>query len=283
MVDHMTSDLIDDFSTTSVEDLLEMPHAAKLTLIDVLPILASPDNGMRLSINATDDELSDGVNEYPLISGIPILYPKLISKAFLQEGLAFEYYKESKLQYFLLSQIKQRGEINAPSTSIYYQRHLFRMKNFLKDFGGTVLDIGCDNVNVGASLFPIGSNYIGIDPFSSETGQFKIVGVGEILPFASSSFDTVVFNTSLDHILDYNTALEEAYRVLKPGGMIVLSTLIWIEKASLLNDAIHFHHFRDFEILGALSQHGEQVSIKKYLYKEDAHRYGMYVAFRKRS
>ena len=188
-----------------------------------------------------------------------------------------KYYDDSKLQYFLLSQIKQRGDINAASSNVHYKRHLFRMKEFVKNCRGTILDVGCDNVETSAALFNEECNYLGLDPFSSSKSNFRVVGVGEYLPFCDKSMDNVVFNTSLDHILDYHQALEEARRVLKPGGHIYLSTLIWTANASLLNDAVHFHHFREYEILGALEDmHVEQAV--RYQYKEDQHRYGLYLS-----
>lgn len=168
-----------------------------------------------------------------------------------------------------------------PSESIHYQRHLYRMKEFLNEYEGLALDVGCDNTDIGASLFSSKSKYLGLDPFASDNTKFKVIGVGETLPFKSSIFDLVLFNTSLDHILDYNTAIEEAYRVLKTGGVLVISILIWHKNTTLLRDMVHFHHFRDFEIIGAISQKGIIINQKEYSYKGDDNRYGLYIAARK--
>lgn len=265
----------------TVEDLMKFPHSVKIAFEEALSLFASPDNGKELQLSDSGDSLNDGDFSFPIKNGLPVLYPKSINAAFLQNGLELDYFKESQLQYFLLSQIKQKGEINASSDSIPYQRHLFRMKNFLKEFGGMVLDIGCDNIDIGAALLSENSRYLGLDPFASDSEKFKVVGVGEKLPFKNEVFDLAIFNTSLDHILDYHTAIEEAYRVLKPGGVLVICSLIWLEKASLLNDSVHFHHFRDFEIIGSISQYGEVIKQKRYTYKDDKHRYGLFVASKK--
>lgn len=278
----MSLSLKQEFSSVSPEELAAVKHARILNFKEVKEILASPDTKEKLSLEDSNSYLFDSKYQYPVKEGQPILYPNIITSAFLANGLDFEYYSESKLQYFLLSQIKQRGEINAPATSMHYQRHLYRMKKILNCCKGLVLDIGCDDVQIGASLFSEDCEYVGLDPFSTGGDSFKVVGVGEALPFANEIFDAVAFNTSLDHILDYHLGIEEAFRVLKVGGVLVISTLIWTDKnASLLNDAVHFHHFRDYEILGTVQKYGEIMELNNYPYKEDEHRYGMYISVKK--
>jgi len=269
--------LIKDERVITAEQLQGQPHATVLSFSEVMPFLASPDSGKPLRMREDQSGLTDGDHDYPIVDGIPALYPANISKAFLGGGLELEYYDDSKLQYFLLSQIKQRGEINAGSTSVPYQKHLFRMKEFLKDCCGTVLDVGCDNVDISASLLNEKCRYIGLDPFSSSKSNFRLIGVGEFLPVRDESIDNVIFNTSLDHILDYHTAIDEAFRVLKPGGRILISTFAWRYNATILSDSVHFHHFREFEILGALSKYNV-TELKRYESpKGDKHRYGIYV------
>jgi len=274
----MIPDLIQNTQILTCEELVNSPHSTKLTFTDALPLLASPDSLIEMTLSADGRKLSDGNFDFPILNENPVLYPSAVNEAFIDSGLDLKYYEDSVRQYFLLSQIKQRGEINAPSESIHYQRHLYRMKDFLKEYEGLVLDIGCDDTDIGASLFSSKSKYLGLDPFASDNNKFKVIGVGEKLPFKSGIFDVVLFNTSLDHILDYNTAIEEAYRVLKPGGVLVISILIWHQNATLLRDIVHFHHFRDFEIKGSLAQKGKIVKEKCYSYKDDSNRYGLYIS-----
>lgn len=269
--------LIKDERVLTVEQLQGQPHAKILSFAETIPFLASPDSGKPLQMQEDRQSLTDGDRTYSVVDNGPILYPASISEAFRGKGLELKYYEDSRLQYFLLSQIKQRGEINAASTNVHYQRHLFRMKELLEDCFGTVLDVGCDNVDISAKLFNEECRYIGLDPFSNSKSSFRVVGVGECLPIRDESIDNVVFNTSLDHILDYHQALEEARRVLKPGGCIYISTLIWSANASLLTDSVHFHHFREYEILGALSSM-RIGRANRYQYKNDRHRYGLYLS-----
>lgn len=192
--------LIKDERVLTVSQLNGQPHAKILSLSEIERFLASPDTGAALRIQGDQSGLTDGVHTYPVIHGTPILYPENIAEDFLGGGLELKYYDDSTLQYFLLSQIKQRGEINAASTNVHYQRHLFRMKEFVATCRGLVLDVGCDDVEISASLFNEDCRYIGLDPFSNSKSSFRVVGLGECLPIRDESIDNVVFNTSLDHI-----------------------------------------------------------------------------------
>lgn len=275
----MRSRLIKDERAVTVEELRSNPHARVLTLTDFAHLLASPDTGRALVMAGDPPALTDGENLYPVINGSPVLYPACISEAFRSGGLELKYHDDAKLQYFLLNQIKQRGEINAAPGNLHYRRHLARMKDLLTECEGSVLDVGCDDIGVSASLFGAACRYIGLDPFSAVQSNSRVIGVGEFLPFADGSLDNVVFNTSLDHILDYQQAVGEARRVLRPGGRLWLCTIAWITRAALHHDAVHFHHFRDYEVDGVLREFGfREASRKEYDYKGDTHRYGLYLS-----
>ena len=275
--------LIADKRLVTVEELHGRPHAPVMALEELLPALTSPDSGKPLRMVDGCSRLTDGENEYPISDGTPVLYPVYVTEALQNGGLELAYYQDSKQQYFLLSQIKQQGDINALSSHVHYQRHLYRMGKFLDDCRGTVLDIGCDNVAISASLFSENCQYVGLDPFYNVRSRFRIVGCGEFLPFCDDSMDNIVLNTSLDHIFDYHRALEEAHRVLKPGGHIWLSTLIWLERAALHYDAVHFHHFRSYEIKGVFQElNFKEIMRREYSYKDDTHRYGLYLCAQKR-
>jgi len=274
--------LIDDERSVTAEEILIEPHASHMALETVLPFLQSPDSHRALEWQSDDQSLSDGVHTYPSKDGCPVLYPEPINNAMLGDGLPLEYPATALRQYFLLSQIKQRGEINADSSNVHYQRHLFRMRELVQGCQGTVLDVGCDDVTISAALFPAGCQYVGLDPFAQINERFRIIGCGEFLPFCNEAFDNVVLNTSLDHMLDYQQAIAEAARVLKPDGFLWLCTLIWRDTAVLCHDAVHFHHFRDYEINGVLEEFQlTTVKSRQYTYKDEAHRYGLYCCCRK--
>jgi SAM-dependent methyltransferase len=78
--------------------------------------------------------------------------------------------------------------------------------------------------------------------------------------------------------LDYRLALEEAARVLRPGGRLYLATLLWIERAQLYTDTVHFHHFRGPELEGALAGAFDIDRVEAYVWKDNTHRFGVYLS-----
>jgi hypothetical protein len=274
-----------DERTLSPLALMSQPHAVALTLDDILPSLASPDTaGPLRRIEANDQLVDDATHLYAIQGELPLLIPARLQSFYTDHlNIPASAVTDAFLQYYYLSSVKQSGvvgEINAAADDVHYQRHLFRMKSFLGSATGVVLDVGCDDPILGAGLLPVSAKYVGLDPFCRRTTPFRVIGFGEQLPFRDGSIDGVVFNTSLDHILDWRRALDEAYRVLAPGGILYVCTLIWTERADLVTDAVHFHHFRDYEIFGAL-QAWSLTDVRRYDYKGAAHRHGLYVAARK--
>lgn len=80
---------------------------------------------------------------------------------------------------------------------------------------------------------------------------------GEDLPFPNSLFDIVLTNNTLDHVRDCNVFLQEMKRLVKPDGVILISTHVLADAAgpfrSLIKkvDLNHPHHFilREMEVL----------------------------------
>lgn len=90
---------------------------------------------------------------------------------------------------------------------------------------GNVLDIGCGPLPRPVYLERYPEHLItGLDPLP-DTGAHEfdyVEGFAEDLPFADDTFDTVILATSLDHTILPEIAMQEAVRVLKPGGKILL-------------------------------------------------------------
>lgn len=92
-----------------------------------------------------------------------------------------------------------------------------------------LLDLGCGTGIGLKELAKYGTNF-GVDfsplalEFCRERGLERIaLGNGEALPFASNSFDAIMSLDTFEHIPDHETAYGEALRVLKPGGILVMS------------------------------------------------------------
>jgi len=89
------------------------------------------------------------------------------------------------------------------------------------------LDIGCGGLPLPLYMkINPEVEWYGIDPLLyCQQRQFHFLcGCAEKLPFLNKYFDGVLFASSIDHLLDPITALQEAYRILKLQGYI----FVWI-------------------------------------------------------
>lgn len=262
------------------------PSMVALSIADI----PDADCASPLEISAVMDMLEQPViprrsKERPPVSalsyhcGRPLLLPEPIASRIDCEryALTLNDCSDSALQYAYLSLVKNSGgEHNTIATDLWYRRHLFRSRQLMSKASGLTLDIGCDDPAQSRRLFPAGVRYIGLDPGLGPRREACLLGMAEFLPFKDGSLDSVAFLTSLDHVLDYAAALDEAHRVLRPGGRLYVATLIWTHDADLIHDTIHFHHFRQYEIEGALKPFQIE-KLTRYAWKGDAHRFGVYL------
>ncbi len=119
-----------------------------------------------------------------------------------------------------------------------YRRRLEVLLELVPDLRGKkVLEIGCAAGILAAVLAPSCREFTGIDvtptaigfarKLSRRLGQFNtrfFVGDAHTLDFPANSFDAIVSMEVFEHLIEPAKALEEYHRVLKPGGMIVMST-----------------------------------------------------------
>lgn len=101
----------------------------------------------------------------------------------------------------------------------------------LRPSGGRALEIG---VGSGRFAEPLGIQY-GIDPASDmlemalERDIRSVKGVAETLPFRGGTFDLALLVTTICFVDDLKEAFQEAGRVLRPGGHVLLG---YIDKES---------------------------------------------------
>ena len=161
-------------------------------------------------------------------------------------------------------------ERQAPVVEGPYRHHLRKrreyvgsvLKRYVDQHGkpGSGLDLGCGD---GTNL-PWLSQYVQT-LFASDYNLIRLQRAAELpfpsvlfmadatdYPAVSNSLDVIFFNHVLEHIPNDMAALSEVYRILKPGGIVILGVpnegalfwrlAYWLQPKSRLNsDHVHFY------------------------------------------
>lgn len=105
-----------------------------------------------------------------------------------------------------------------------------RMRSIAGRAQGILVDLGCGH----RPYEPLFSNsverYIGFDlnPDRYGPGEVDVVSDSAALPLAADSVDTVLSNQVLEHVREPGNAVDEMARILKPGGLaIITAPHIW--------------------------------------------------------
>ena len=113
-----------------------------------------------------------------------------------------------------------------------FQRHLFAYQTVLKNrmAGKQVLELGCGEGYGMEMLSPQTDFYLAVDkkkPSSNSLSRnvvFQQCRLPDLTGIQSNSFDTVICFQVIEHIKNDNRLLGEIKRVLKPGGVLILTT-----------------------------------------------------------
>lgn len=109
------------------------------------------------------------------------------------------------------------------------QYRIGRISCYLEN--GNWLDFGCADGGYTAGLVSAGASSVtGVDvqPDRIDAARKAHPGIvfhlcdGERLLFSDCSFDGVFMNEVFEHVADEESTLEELYRILKPGGILIV-------------------------------------------------------------
>jgi ubiquinone/menaquinone biosynthesis C-methylase UbiE len=104
--------------------------------------------------------------------------------------------------------------------------------------GGLILDVGCGAALVAERIRDVDATYVGLDfpahhiKFAADEFRGRqmrlrtewVRGDGERLPFRDATVDVLVMSEVIEHLIQPALAVWELSRVLKPGGVFVMTT-----------------------------------------------------------
>ena len=136
-----------------------------------------------------------------------------------------------------------------------------------------ILEIGAGDGRLTASLARSGTSVIGIEIddtavrlASSALQHMDNCAIAQAdcyqLPFPPKKFDVAVMADVIEHLDEPDSALEEATRVLKPDGVLIVTTPKW--RPDRVWDVYHVREYTPSEIGGCLKKFFERVDISYF-------------------
>jgi len=175
--------------------------------------------------------------------------PRFLKKKYIIEFTKKFYYRASFFP----------GVVGLFINPFYFSRKdlAVHMLNFGRYITGKTLDIGCG----GRHYEPLcnSKKYIGIEIDSEDNRRTKKADFyydGNILPFKDNFFDSIISNQVFEHVFNPNLFMTEAYRVLKPGGMMLLTApFMWDEH----EQPFDFARYTSFGLQSILEKNGFEI------------------------
>ncbi len=133
----------------------------------------------------------------------------------------------------------------------------------------TLLEIGCGRGEMLSNFKDLGLNVQGIDlspeaPSFQQNITIKVANIEEKkLPYEDNSFDIIYSKSVLEHFYYPERYMKEAYRVLKPGGILLTLVPDWESNYKIyfddythrtpftkvsLEDILKIHNFKDVNV-----------------------------------
>ncbi|MBC7870302.1 MAG: class I SAM-dependent methyltransferase [Chitinophagaceae bacterium] len=135
----------------------------------------------------------------------------------------------TNLRHKYMEQDKQRLYPSRSNRGFYVltqlRKHLESTteKYFVDGQQRTLVDVGCGSMPYRPLFNPYPIHYVGVDLPGNNQADFYFTDDAKI-PLANHHTDIILSTQVLEHVDDPKTYLEECFRILKPGGFLILST-----------------------------------------------------------
>ena len=162
--------------------------------------------------------------------------------------LGLKYFEQNTSKARLISNRQDLGE-----------REIITLFNISEFYGNKIslsegeiqfLDLGCGDQHLRKSVEDRNMNYLGLD-ITDVNFEF------DKLPFENNSIDIIVSLAVIEHIENPDNFLSEIFRVLKPGGIVYISTPNWYYSyKEFYNDPTHVKPYNPATLVRILLMYG---------------------------
>jgi SAM-dependent methyltransferase len=147
-----------------------------------------------------------------------------------------------------------------------WQRHVAGYAYAAQVLGpGRVLDLGCGTGHSFHLLAPRETVGVDIDP-EALAGQERETVVADMrdLPFEDDSFDGVIAAHSVEHVPDPAAVLREVARVMRPGGVALVTTpnRLTFGRPDEIIDPYHYVEFDEHQLRELCERHFDEVELR---------------------
>jgi SAM-dependent methyltransferase len=166
-------------------------------------------------------------------------------------------------------QSAERSSQLDPSENVIFQRHMIAYMETAKMISGKVLEIGCGEGYGITELAPKAEQYFALDKYNTVISEelkeknniiFKQMEVPPLKGIDNNSIDFVVTFQVIEHINNDELFISEIYRVLRPGGKLILTTPNQL--MSLTRNPWHFREYTPNQIQEILQTSFQDIDIK---------------------
>ena len=108
---------------------------------------------------------------------------------------------------------------------LFHYLHNKAFRDNVKHFKGTVVDLGCGTAPYRNDILAYADEYVGVDWDNSlhDINPDVVTDLSKEFPFDDNYADTLISFQVLEHLPTPQFHLSECYRILKPGGALLLS------------------------------------------------------------